>query len=243
MRASRDAFGRALLDWARGETTPEMIERDDGYWEMGAGPDVYLAGVKQWPSAERQSLRYVRGRVLDIGCGAGRVSLHLQQKGFEVVGLDSSPLAVQAARHRGVNHVRCAPFEKLGPKIGLFDTIVLFGNNFGLFETPERAHVILCEWAMRTKPGTRILCESTAAFSGGAPGFDRKYYQRNVEQGCAPGQLRLRYHYDGVATEWFSWLFVSRREMNQILRGTGWRYLEVLGNRPSEPYVAILEKS
>src|ERR1019366_4570182 len=102
---------------------PEMIERDDGYTTIGAGPEVYLSEFQGWPSAERQSVRSMRGRVLDVGCGAGRVALHLQERGIDVVGLDSSSLAVQAARIRGVKEVWCTSIDALGPKIGSFDTV------------------------------------------------------------------------------------------------------------------------
>ena len=125
----------------------ETIERDDGFTTSGAGPEVYLSEFKGWPSAERQSVRFMRGPVLDVGCGAGRVALHLQQRGIDVVGLDSSPLAVQAARLRGVKEVWCLSMASLGLRIGSFDTIVMFGNNFGLFGTPERARRVLTVWA------------------------------------------------------------------------------------------------
>lgn len=242
MTGETDAFGRALLDWAQGGTVPEIVERDDGYTETGAGPEVYLSDFKGWPSAERQSVRHMRGRVLDVGCGAGRVALNLQQRGIEVIGLDASRLAVKAAKLHGVNKVWCASIDTLGPRFTSFDTIVMFGNNFGIFGTPDRARQLLSEWATWTKPTARIFVESTNPYCGGAPGINRSYYHRNRERGDPPGRALFRYHYGHVVGEWFPWLFVSRREMQLILRGTGWRQSRVLGSRASEPYVAILEK-
>lgn len=237
-----DAFGIALLEWARGASTPEIIERDDGYMTTGAGPEVYLAPFKDWPVAERQSVRHMGGRVLDVGCGAGRVALHLQQRGVDVVGLDSSRLAVQAAKLRGVDDVWCATTDSLGASMAAFDSVVLFGNNFGIFGTSDRAHSTLQRWAKHTNPRTRLFIESTNAYSGGAPAFDRAYYQRNKARGDMPGQARFRYHYGHHVGSWFPWLFVSRRELRQIIKGTGWREVRVLGEALSEPYVAILEK-
>jgi SAM-dependent methyltransferase len=237
-----DVFGRALFEWAKGDPVPEIVERDDGYTEIGAGPEVYLSEFKEWPPAERQSMRYVRGRVLDVGCGAGRVTLELQRRGFDVVGLDSSALAAKASKLRGVKEVWRAPIEDLGPRLNDFDTLVLFGNNFGIFATPERARTLLTQWATSTGPTTRVLLESTNAYGGGAPGVDRRYYRRNRDEGRMPGHLRLRYHYRDEVSDWFSWLFVSQTEMRRIVKGTGWRVARVVGSRVSEPYVAVLEK-
>jgi SAM-dependent methyltransferase len=222
---------------------PEIVERDDGYTEEGAGPEVYLAGAAGWPSGERQALRHVRGRVLDLGCGAGRVTLELQRRAFDVVGLDASVLAARAARLRGVDTVWCTTLKTLGPRIGSFDSIILYGNNFGLFETPDEAHERLKEWAQLTKPGARIFVESTSAYGGGAPGMDRTYYRRNRANGRPPGELRARYRYGDSVGGWFTWLFVGRGEMREILRGTGWRVARVFGSSIGEPYVAMLEKN
>lgn len=241
-RVNDDIFGRALLDWTKGGTTVEVLERDDGFAQVGAGPDVYLSEFKYWPAAERQSVRYVRGRVLDVGCGAGRVALELQRRGSEVVGLDTSPLAVKAARQRGVREVWCQPLENLGSRMREFDSLVLFGNNFGIFATPDRARRILTGLAKTTKSNARILVESTSAYFGGAPGFDRTYYRENKRRGLAPGQLRVRFCYDGSVGRWFNWLYVSPQEMQVILRGTGWHQSRILGRELADPYVAILEK-
>jgi SAM-dependent methyltransferase len=237
-----DVFGRALLDWAKGGTVPEVLEREDGFTQVGAGPDVYLSEFNDWPLAERKSIRYMRGRVLDVGCGAGRVALELQDRGVDVVGLDASPLASRAARIRGVKKVWSMSIEDLDSRIGSFDSVVLFGNNFGIFETPTRARGVLASWATRTKPGARIFIESTSAYFGGAPAFDRSYYRRNKAHGRSPGQVKLRYHYGDLVGPWFNWIYVSRSELRSVLVGTGWYVERAVVADPSEPYVAILVK-
>ena len=236
-----DVFGHALLDWAKGGMIPEIVEREDGFTQVGAGPEVYLSTPNEWPTAERQALRHLRGRVLDVGCGAGRVALALQERGLDVVGLDWSQRAVQAAKILGVKDVRRGSIEHLERSVGDFDCIVLFGNNFGLFGTPERAQELLSEWAPRAKPGARIFVESTSAYFGGAPGFDRSYYRRNRERGLPPGSVRLRYRYEGLTGDWFTWLFVSPSELRTVLWGTGWHQTRLLSSGPGDPYVAILE--
>src|SRR5271154_1291736 len=151
MAPDSDVFGHALLDWARGGAAPEILERDDGFTQVGAGPEVYLSSLRGWPSAERKSIRFMRGRVMDVGCGAGRVALELQRRGLDVVGLDASPLASRAAKLRGVQEVWSTPIEQLGRRIESFDSLVLFGNNFGIFETPTRARQTLIRLAAMTK--------------------------------------------------------------------------------------------
>ncbi len=127
-------------------------------------------------------------------------------------------------------------------RLGSFDSIVLFGNNFGIFETPTRAQRILSRLALRTKPEVRIFAESTSAYFGGAPALERSYYRRNVARGLSPGQVTLRYHYEHMVGPWFRWLYVSPREMKSILRGTGWTIERIVSSDLSEPYVAVLAK-
>jgi 2-polyprenyl-3-methyl-5-hydroxy-6-metoxy-1,4-benzoquinol methylase len=100
----QDAFGRALLDHLNGHDAHSIIERDDGFVDLDGGPAVYFEDYPKWATIERRAMRYVRGDVLDIGCGAGRVALYLQERGHEVTGIDVSPPCregLQAARGWG----------------------------------------------------------------------------------------------------------------------------------------------
>jgi SAM-dependent methyltransferase len=237
-----DAFGRALLDWVEGGTEPEVHEREDGWIEVGAGPELYLAAYEQWPVTERRAMRLVRGRAVDVGCGAGRVALHLQEEGVDVVATDASPLAVRAARRRGVRRVHCLSAEELDGQLQRFDTVLLMGNNTGIFGTPSRLRTCLSIWSLRLGPEARILAESASPSGGGVPTLDPAYRRANRRRGRMPGQLRLRTRYHGAATPWFWWLYVSPAELRGVVKGTGWRVATVLSSTADEPFVALLVK-
>jgi SAM-dependent methyltransferase len=241
VRETTDAFGNALLDWVQGGTEPEIIERDDGVIEMGAGPEVYLMDFNEWPRAEQESFQYVRGRVADVGCGGGRAALHLQERGCDVVGIDSSPLAIKAARLHGVRKTRVESVDQFVNTVGEFDTLILFGNNLGVFGTPQRAKRILTSWAKKLPSGARILIESTNPSSNGVPVIDRDYCRRNRAKGRSLGQCRLRVWYDRSASGWFSWFFASQSELKALMRGTGWSLHTMLVGSKDEPYVAVYE--
>lgn len=67
-----DAYGQMMLDYLRDGSGYEIVEHDDGFFGIGAGPRLYFADYDAWRQTERDAMDYVRGRVLDVGCGAGR---------------------------------------------------------------------------------------------------------------------------------------------------------------------------
>jgi len=226
-----DAFGQMLLDG----TGPEIIERDDGFVE--AAKLVYFAPVRRWPAVERRALRWVRGRVLDAGLGAGRAALELQRRGRSVVGIDVSPGAVEVARRRGVRDVRLLAFEEVDDSIGRFDTIVMLGNNFGLFGSPSKARRLL----RRLRPlAGRIVAASNDPYATEDPAH-LAYHARNRKRGRMSGQLRLRVRYRDLTGPWFDYLIVSPDEMATIVDGTEWRIRRLLQESGSGYYVAVLE--
>lgn len=236
-----DAFGRAVLDWVAGGGECEVYERDDGFLDVGAGPELYLAPIAGWPAAERAAMRYVRGRTLDVGCGAGRVALHLQGRGVDVVGLDASAGAVRGARRRGVRRVLRATVAELGDGVGAFDTVVLFGNNFGIHGSAAATRRALRRWAQVMAPGARLLAESTNPSGGAAPLVDAAQRARNRRRGAPVGQVTARVRYHELRSAWFDWLFVSPAELRRLVRGTGWTVRTVLDEGREAPYVAVLE--
>lgn len=226
-----DAFGQMLL----AGTGPEIIERDDGF--IDAATIRYFAPVAQWPAVERRALRWARGRVLDAGLGAGRVALELQRRGRTVVGIDVSPGAIEVARARGVRDARLLAFEDVDDAVGRFDTIVMFGNNFGLFGSPSKAKRLL----RRLRPlADRIVAGSNDPYATDDPSH-LAYQKQNRERGRMAGQLRLRVRYRDLVGPWFDYLIVSPDEMSALLEGTQWRIRRLLQESGSGYYVAVLE--
>jgi SAM-dependent methyltransferase len=129
--AAGDAYGRLILDAIDGKKPIEVVERDDGF-VFAYHSDYLIEPFRRWQPVERRAQRFVRGRVLDIGCGAGRVCLHLQVRGLDAVGIDNSPGAVEGCRRRGVKDVRLCAIDEVDERLGSFDTLVMLGNNFGL---------------------------------------------------------------------------------------------------------------
>ena len=70
MKASKDAYGEMILALHKGEDAAEIVERDDGHFGVSESARRYFDEFKDWPARQRQAMRYVKGRVLDVGCGA-----------------------------------------------------------------------------------------------------------------------------------------------------------------------------
>jgi SAM-dependent methyltransferase len=243
VKPEEDAFGQILLRGLEGkERVVEIVERDDGFIETGGnfGATVYLAPRRRWASVERQGMRYVRGRVLDVGCGGGRVCLESQERGLEAVGIDVSPGAVEACRRRGVRDARLLGIDDVDESLGAFDTIVMYGNNFGLFGTPAKARRLLRRFHRLTTERGRIVATSVHVYRTEEPAHLR-YHERNRRRGRAAGQLRIRVRFREFATPWFDYLIASQDEMRELVDGTGWRVRRFIDDA-GPVYCAILEK-
>jgi len=235
-----DVWGAVLSDALAGKPAREIVERDDGL-VMVFDAAYLLAPFKRWDDAdERRAMRFVRGRVLDIGCGGGRVCLHLQERGFEVVGIDSSPGAIAACRRRGVRDARVLAIEDVDAALGAFDTVVMLGQNFGMFGSRPRARRLLQRLGRLTTDRGRLIAETFNPHALEDRG-QQEYLELNCRRGRMPGQLRVRVRYGHITTRWLDWLQVSPQELAELLEGTGWRLLRTLGRGPS--YVAIIEKA
>jgi SAM-dependent methyltransferase len=240
LEKKQDALGTVFQAAFRGRHEAILIDRDDGYIDFDYSPAYYFAPFRKWPARQRQAIRLARGRVLDIGCGAGRVALYLQDKGLRVTAIDNSPLAVNVCRRRGIKDARVLPIEQISPHLGLFDTIIMYGNNFGLVGSFNKARRLLRRMHRMTAPDARILAETNDPYATSNPDH-LTYHRRNRRRGRMPGQLRFRVRYRSLATPWMDYLMVSLAEMRKIIAGTGWRLKRCFRSGGSV-YVVALEK-
>jgi SAM-dependent methyltransferase len=115
-----------MLDHLHGLEAWEIVEREDGFFSIGAGPELYFASHGEWRQVEREAISRARGRVLDVGCGAGRMMLHLREQGVPVTGIDISPAAIEACRRQGLEDVHArTPRACVGPSPPIRNSCVL----------------------------------------------------------------------------------------------------------------------
>jgi SAM-dependent methyltransferase len=219
-----DAYGQLLLAVLEGRPSEEVMERDDGVTYDG-DPTAYFAPYDEWPEAERRAVGEVRGRVLDIGCGAGRVALHLQERGHEVVAIDESPLAVEVARRRGVRDARVLGLADVDATLGPFDTVLLARNNFGLEGDERAAPEALHRLADVLRAEGRIVTDFV--------------HPEREEAGHRGHRFRVRF--GDHATPWFRYLMLTPEEVERLVEGTGWRIARVLDDG-SPRFAVVFER-
>lgn len=237
---SQDAYGHEMLDFMQGKQVLEIVERDDRLIEITNGPKGYFAPLKDWPDHEKQAIRFVKGRVLDVGCGAGRVLLHLQEKGVECVGIDVSSVAVKVCRERGVKDARVISITRVGPPLGKFDSILMFGNNFSLLGGKKRAEWVLEKFRRLGNPGVQLIVTSIDPYATDNPDY-LTYQKFNLRRSRMAGQIRIRIRYKKYQTPWLDHLLVSQQEMSAMLKGSGWKVTKFIPGA-NGAYAAIIQR-
>lgn len=221
MNPEQDAYGNIISDLYTGENPEacEIIERDDGYVESSSA-DYLFTSHEEWDDDVKQGLTHAQGRVLDIGCGAGRHSLYLQEQGLDVYGIDVSPLAVQVAADRGVEHTDVRSIDDvLNMEEVPFDTILLLGNNFGLLGT-EPVERLTKLYEATTEEGTIITQVQDHTTTDNDAHI--AYHKYNESRNRMPGCLKMRVRYQNFQTDWFDYLFLDYNQFQEILSQTPW---------------------
>lgn len=232
----RDTFGKALMAHHLDKAVTEyLIERDDGLSELLSLDNYFLDG-SQFRQELNASLEHVFGRVLDIGCGAGKICLHLQNR-FDVVGMDVSHLALRVCQLRGIRYLvnACAPRLPFGPNT--LDTAILMGNNYGLCGSIEATKEMMKNLYDILSDDGIVIANSRNPYATDNEAH-LKYHKQNRDKGRAGGQVTIRVGFNGEYSHWFDLLMQSKEEMAETIRPY-WRIDKTYGDNG---YIAILRK-
>lgn len=230
-------LGRALLDFHRGAVTARIIVRTD-LWNDEATPveAFYRPDDEPLPELERRALELCRGRILDLGAGAGRHALELQRRGFAVTAVDVSPEAVEVMRDRGVRDARCGDLEGLAHE--RFDTILLLMHGVGLVGTLEGlAHFL--DRALRLLGDEGQIVFDSADLGQVMPERYEEALRDWRAGGLYPGEVEYRLSYRDFEGQPYPWLFVDPVTLAERAQAVGLR-TEVVARGSRGSYLARL---
>ncbi|MCP4662060.1 MAG: class I SAM-dependent methyltransferase [bacterium] len=239
--ASWAPYAQALLDYAEGKSSGcmELVQEDGERWLVH--PSCFFRGFGETGPVERTALDLVSGKVLDLGAGAGRHSLALQERGFEVQALELCPEAAALMRRRGVRHVVEGDVSEM-PVEGPFDTFLMLMNGIGLVGGLDGLASFLDKAAGLLAAGGQILLDSTD-LRWTEP--RRRYWPRlaaRVREGRYWGEARQRIVYQGTeGTPPLAWLYVDAATLALYARRNGWK-CQVIRTANDGNYLARLTR-
>lgn len=212
-----DIFGLAMVDYQNNEYTEDIVTFSS-IADKDTIPVPYLfRDYKSMPKLEQKALQLCKGKVLDIGCGAGSHSLYLQNKNTDVTALDNSKGAIETCVLRGIKKTVHA--DILHYKEDPFDTLLLLMNGIGIVGKLKHIGQYLRHLKSLLKPKGQILIDSSDIiymFDEDEDGGywipdDKEYY----------GEVDFNMHYKGLKSGSFSWLYADYNTLQRaaILNG------------------------
>ena len=156
----KDLFGKAILDYQTNNEPEDLITETSISEEDEMSVAYLFRNYDEMPSIEQKALQLAKGKILDVGCGAGSHSLTLQNdRNLDVTSIDISENAIQACKLRGLKNARVQDVMTLENE--KFDTILLLMNGTGIFGTLKETPSFLQKLKSLLNPNGQILIDSS----------------------------------------------------------------------------------
>jgi len=199
----KDPVGKAIWDFANTRKPADIIVSSDLCEDDIIPVEVLFRNFEDMPLLEQKAMELCRGKILDVGAGAGPHAKYLDDKGFDVYSIDKSKGAVDYLKSCDLKaeNIDFFDFKETG-----FDTILLLMNGIGISGNLQNLENTLKHAKTLIKPGGQILCDSSdVSFL-----YDEEdgsfWMDLNAEY---YGNFKFQMHYKKCNSEPFDWLFVD----------------------------------
>jgi SAM-dependent methyltransferase len=222
LKKHQDPVGEAVWDYFNGIMGESIFVRTDIAEDEHLSPAYFFREFDQMPVQEKEALKRAKGRVLDIGAGAGAHSLWLQGQGFDVDAIDISPLLCRTMRKRGVINVLLKDVYAL--KDQKYDTILLLMNGTGVAQTLTGLERLLLHLKTLLNPGGKILADSS----------DLQYLFTDengdtwidIASDTYYGEMQYQLSYKNIEGKTFPWLFVDPETFIAVANRCGFKLVD-----------------
>ena len=217
----KDLFGKAILDFQTNNSPEDLITETSISEEDELSVEYLFRSYDKMPKLEQKALQLAKGKILDVGCGAGSHSLYLQiEKKFDVRSIDISKNAVEACQLRGLKNVQVQnslEIDSDNPE-NKFDTLLLLMNGTGIFGTLKETTNFLQKLRSLLNPNGQIFIDSS----------DIIYMFDNDEEGgkWIPsngyyGELTFTIRYKNEKEDQFPWLYMDYNTLQNAAFANG----------------------
>ncbi|TCD03258.1 class I SAM-dependent methyltransferase [Pedobacter psychroterrae] len=227
-----DVFGEALKDQFI-KPPAETLWVHNSYDEPEEMPvDIYFRDEKEMPELELKALELCKGKVLDVGAGVGSHALILQERGFDVTGMDISAAAVSIMKQRGLKNA--IEGNILTYTEGKYDTLLFMMNGIGLTGSIPGLKAFLKQVKHLLNSGGHLVFDSS----------DLSYLYQEIAFPLNGyyGEVSFRYEYKSIKGNWFKWIYVDQQTLKTIATALGWE-VTIVFEDDNDQYLARLTQS
>ena len=218
----KDLFGKAILDYQT-HNSPEDLITETSISEADEMSVAYLfRDFKNMPKLEQKALQLAKGKVLDVGCGAGSHALYLQEKGFDITAIDISENAIKVCELRGLKNCKVSDILDLDTDIhqhdNKYDTILLLMNGTGIFGKMNQIPKFLQKLKSLLNEGGQIIIDSSDLIYMYDQDEDGAY---EVPANGYYGELTFTIQYKGETEDTFDWLYLDYNTLQNAAIANG----------------------